>query len=135
MKRAVKIAAWTLLIGVLLSAILGAVAVAAISALDPTLIEINGESFDLARLGAGHGLVAIGGLLLAGLIVLLVVPVAVLVPLLIVALVFGGVLLAFAGVVTLVFSPLILLVGLGWLIWRLARPARNRSKPDATIAG
>ncbi len=134
MKRVFKIAGWTLLVAVLLSAMLGAVAVAAFSALDPALIEINGESFDLARLGAAHGLVAIGGLLLAGLIVLLVVPAVVLVPLVVVALVLGGVLLAVAGVVTLVFSPLILIVALGWLIWRLARPARDRSGPDATIA-
>ena len=134
MKRVLRIAGWSLLIAALLGTLLAAATVAAVGAFDPALIEINGETFDLARLGAGHGLLAVGGVLLAALIVLLIVPLALLLPMLVVAVVLIGVMLVLAGVVTLVFSPLILLVGAGWLIWRLARRARTAAKPDATIA-
>jgi hypothetical protein len=130
----------TLLVALALSVALVIGAVSITGTLDPdTLIEINGEP--VALLGAAHWLAAGAGTLLALLIVLVVVPVAVLLPLLFVAvLVVGALLLALlavTGVAALVFSPLILLVGGGWLIWRLVRseaPKRSAAA-DATIGG
>jgi membrane protein implicated in regulation of membrane protease activity len=88
---------------------------------DHTVININGETLPLDQWHGAHGLAAAGGLALGLLIVLLVVPVAVFVPLLIVALLLAVVLSVLAGVAALVFSPVILLAALVWLIWRLAR--------------
>jgi membrane protein implicated in regulation of membrane protease activity len=72
------------------------------------------------------------------LVLLVVVPVAVLVPLAIVALALVGVLLVVAGAAALLFSPVILALGVAWLIWRLARgPHRrddNTPRVGATIA-
>jgi hypothetical protein len=110
------------------------------------LIEVNGEPFVVAEFGVGEAVMAIVGVLLALVIVALVVPFAVLLPLVLVALLVGGALLfallTVAGVLALVCSPLVLLVGTVWLIWRLARGGSNRSsgntiapKAGATIAG
>ena len=76
-------------------------------------------------------------LIVALLVVLVVVPIAVLVPLAIVAVALVGVLIVVTGAAALVFSPLILAVGLVWLIWRLARGSSRHaaSKPGATITG
>jgi len=86
-----------------------------------------------------HWLAAVAALALAFsvalLVLLVVVPVAVLVPLLIVALVMAGVLIVVAGVAALAFSPLIVCVGVVWLIWRLVRRRRSGPRPGATIAG
>jgi hypothetical protein len=72
------------------------------------------------------------------LIVAFVVPLAVLLPLVIAAVVVAAVLLAVAGVLSVVFSPLILLALGVWLIVKLARSGRgngSRRPADATIAG
>ena len=135
MNRAIKIRGWTMLVGLLLSAALVAAAVAMVGSLDPASIQINGESLTLTQLHAGHWLAAVGGVALALLVVLLVVPVAVLVPLLIAGLVVIGALLialaAVAGAAALVFSPLIVLVGAVWLIWRLAGGTGTKSRTPA----
>ena len=73
-------------------------------------------------------------LIVALLAVLIVVPLAVLVPLVLVALALVGVLIVVAGAAALVFSPLILAVGVVWLIWRLARGSGATPKAGATIA-
>ena len=135
MNRLAKTLGWTALVGLLLAAVLVAVLVASLVAmagpLHSTLIQINGEPVTFAHLGIGEGLVAVAAVVLALLIVLLVVPFAVLLPLAIVALVLVGVLVvalgAVAGVAALVFSPLILLAGAVWLIWRLLRSDRPKS--------
>ncbi|HEY8707108.1 MAG TPA: hypothetical protein VIM34_03830 [Burkholderiaceae bacterium] len=139
MKRVIKTLGWTALVGLLLAAVLVASLVAMVGPLHSTLIQINGEPVTFAHLGVGEGLVAVAGMVLALLIVLLVVPFAVLLPLAIVALVLIGVLVvalgAVAGVAALVFSPLILLAGAVWLIWRLVRNdgPKNDAKADATM--
>ena len=141
MTRTLRILGWTALAGLLLSVLLVASAVAIVGAIDPTVIEINGETMDLAQFGVGHGVVAVAGVLLAGLVVLVVllfvVPFALLVPVLVLGLVGAGVLLALAGVAALLFSPLILVAGAVWLVWRLLRgnSAARRAKADATMAG
>jgi len=73
-------------------------------------------------------------LIVALLVVLVVVPIAVLVPLVLVALALVGVLFVAAGAAALVFSPLILAVGVVWLIWRLVRGSGTTPKAGATIA-
>lgn len=130
MNRIVKTLGWTALAGLLLAAVLVASLVAMVGPLHSTLIQINGEPVTFAHLGVGEGLVAVAAAVLALLIALLVVPFAVLLPLAIVALVLVGVLVvalgAVAGVAALVFSPLILLAGAVWLIWRLVRGDRPK---------
>jgi hypothetical protein len=79
-------------------------------------------------------LVALGGVLLALLVVLLVlvlvVPIAVLVPMLIAALAIAVALFTVLGVAALLLSPLLLLA---WVVWRVARGSSPAPKPDATI--
>ena len=62
---------------------------------------------------------AVGGVALALLIVVLVVPLAVLTPLAIVAIALVGALLLVAGVLAVVFTPLIFAVLVVWLMLRL----------------
>ena len=139
MTRVFKTLGWTMLVGLLLAAVLVASIVAMVGPLDSTQIQINGEPLVLAHLGAAHWLAAVAGVALALLIVLLVVPFALLLPLAIDALVLIGELVvalgAVAGVAALVFSPLILLAGAVWLIWRLVRNdgPKNDAKADATM--
>jgi hypothetical protein len=114
------------------------------------LIEVNGEPFVVAELGVGEAVMGIVGVLLALMVALvvisLVVPFAVLLPLLLAALLVGGALLValltVAGVLALVCSPLLVVVGVVWLIWRLVRGGGGSSssnaiapKAGATIAG
>jgi hypothetical protein len=68
------------------------------------------------------------------------VPLAVLLPLLLVTLLLGGVLVVVAGAAALACSPLLLLAGLVWLVWRAARGPAGKPVPgraaesSATIA-
>ena len=135
MKRVFRIGGAVLLVAVLLAASVVVGGVAALGALDPVSIVIDGVPIDPAQLGVGHAAITIGAVLLAALLMVLVVPLAVLVPLGIVALLLVGAALVLAGAVALVFSPLIVLAGVGWLVWRALRPARTGPKADATIVG
>ncbi len=140
MSRLMKALGATLVVALALSVALVIGVVSITGALDPDmLLEINGEPVVL--MGAAHWLAGGAGTLLALLIVLVVVPVAVLVPLLFVAAVVIGALLlallAVTGVMALAFSPFILLAGVVWLIWRLVRgeTPKRRAAADATIGG
>ncbi|MDE2093895.1 MAG: hypothetical protein KGI87_08600 [Burkholderiales bacterium] len=139
MNRIVKTLRWAALAGLLLAAVLVGSLVAMAGPLHSTLIQINGEPVTFAHLGVGEGLVAVAAVVLAMLIVLLVVPFAVLLPLAIVALVLVGVLVvalgAVAGAAALLFSPLILLAGAVWLVWRMVRSdsPKNATATDATM--
>lgn len=84
-------------------------------------IEINGDEVSLAQLHGGHWLVAAAGLALGLLVALVALPVALLLPLLAIAVVLVVVLALVAGLVALLFSPLLVVAGLCWLTWRLAR--------------
>jgi hypothetical protein len=136
MKRWTTIVGGALLGVVLLGLALLIGAIVAAGTLHPSVIEINGEPLQWAQLGAGHWLLGVAGVVVAALVVMLVVPVAVVLPLLVVGLVLVGVVLALAGVAALVCSPLLLLGGFGWLIWKLAsRPNPGvPAKSDASIA-
>ena len=143
MNRVIKALGWTLLVGLVLSVAIVVAAISAIGPLDPTVIQLDGAPLTLAEFHAGHWLVAVGGVMLALvvtlLIVLLIVPVAVLVPLTVAALVLVGALIVVVCIAALAFSPLIVCAALVWLIWRLARgrgDSNGRSpKGGATITG
>ena len=125
MRSAWKIVGWTLLIGLAFLVALGAGA-AWIGALAHTTIQIDGETLTLASLSGAGGLAAIGGVMLAMLVLLLVVPLTVLLPLLAVAFALLALLAVLAGVTALAFSPLIVMVGVVWVIVRLLRGGRRR---------
>jgi Na+-transporting methylmalonyl-CoA/oxaloacetate decarboxylase gamma subunit len=129
MRRPFKILAWGTAIALLIGAGLVAGALAIGGSLDHTRIVINGEPLGAADLGAASWLLALAGaaigLLVAFIVVLVVVPLAVLLPLLITALLLAGALVLVSGIAAVVFSPLILLIALGWLVWRLVRGPRR----------
>ena len=134
MTRALKVFGWALALSLLLGAALVAAAAAMAGSIGPMTIQVDGEPLVVAQLGAAQWVLAIGGVALALLVVVLVVPLAVLLPLGIAAVVLAGVLLAVAGVAAIVCSPLILLVAVVWLMVRLSRRSK-RSGGGATIAG
>ena len=133
MNRTLTSMAWVLLAALAIGVALVAGSISTTTVpfdLEP-LIEINGETITLADASVGHWLAGSIGVLVALLVVLLVVPFAVLLPLLIVGLVLtaviGGTLLFLFGTLALVFSPLLLLLGAVWLIVRLARGSRRKA--------
>ena len=130
MNRFIKTSLWLLLAGAVMSALLIAAAVQWAPPLDGATLDIDGEQFTLTQLQGGEWLLALGGVLLAMVVVLLVVPVAVIVPLLCAALGIAVALFAVVGVAALLLSPLLLLV---WVVWRLARGPASPTRPGATI--
>lgn len=136
MKSTRKVLMFTLLAVLLLAAAAVAAALAMWGSFEPfgdAVIHIDDSTLTLSQFGLGGWLATIGGvsvgLAVAGLVILIVVPLAVLLPLLIVALVLGGVVVALAAAAALACSPLILGVGAVWLVWRLARgPAAGRDQ-------
>jgi hypothetical protein len=104
-------------------------------------LTIDGESWMLPPLHAGHWLAVTACLLVVALVLVIVVPMALLVgvgvPLVTVALAIGiavAVALLAAG---LMLSPVLLLAGLLWLVWRLLerRPKAPQASAAATIRG
>ena len=91
-------------------------------------LEVDGVPVTLAQHG-GEWLTCVAGLAIAMLVVFIVLPLAVLLPLLLVAFILCAV---FAGLAALAFSPVLLLAGLVWLIWRIARGAKR--SPGGTMA-
>jgi hypothetical protein len=105
------------------------------------VIHVDDTSFTIGELGPGHWLLAFAGIVLAFVIVMLVVPIAVLLPLAFAA-ISVVVALAFAAVVVgVVLSPLLLI---GWLVWHFTRrppstaptaPTPPSTPPAVTMAG
>ncbi|CAN5424496.1 hypothetical protein BH11PSE9_BH11PSE9_37160 [soil metagenome] len=128
-----KFTAWMLVIAMLVSVALVAIGATWSSPFHHAVIDIDGDTFTLGEWTALHGgdwVLAVGGVMLALLVVLFVVPFAVLVPLTIVALCILAALFTVAGVAMLVMSPMLLVV---WIVWRLARgPKRRVSNTAAT---
>ncbi|MET0520028.1 MAG: hypothetical protein ABW005_14485 [Burkholderiaceae bacterium] len=93
-------------------------------------LSVNGEDIALTRMDFGDGFGAGLGLLIAGLVLLVVLPLALLLglglPLLILGLVLGAVLLAMLSVGALLFSPLLVL---GLILWLLLRPRKVAAAP------
>ena len=130
MNRFIKTSLWLLLAGAVLSALLIAAVVQWAAPLDGATLSINGEQFTLTQLQGGEWLLALGGVVLAMLVVLLVVPFAVIVPLLCAALGIAVALFVVLGVAALLLSPLLLVV---WIVWRLARGPVSPARPGATM--
>ena len=135
MKTFGKVVGSMLLLGVVLVAALVAACLLWGAPLGHAVINIDGETLDLARWQGGDALAWLGGLTVGALVLLVVVPFAVFLPLLIVGVVLALVLAVvgatLAGVAALVFSPLFLVAAVVWLIWRLVR---RTDKPVGTIA-
>ena len=127
---------WLLLLGVLAVAVTAAVAIGlAFNDLPPdVLVTVDGEQINLHGLHAGHAWLAFGGVVLALVIVVIVVPLALLfgigVPLVIAGLAIIAALLLAGITIAVVGSPLILL---GLLLWWAVRPKRP-SVPTAPQA-
>jgi hypothetical protein len=119
----VKTLGWTLLVALAFSVALIAAVVSALGPLAQTTFNFDGESITLAQLGAGHWL-----------LLLLVVMLALVAAMLIVLLVVPTVLVAALFGTAAAISPLLVLVGLVWLIWRLVRDSSQASGAGATIA-
>jgi hypothetical protein len=86
--------------------------------LEHTTIAVDGESISLSAISGWHAALAIAAAVAA---VLLALVIAVLAVVLALGLAVFGIVVAMlsvAGVLALVFSPLLLL---GWLVWRLVR--------------
>jgi hypothetical protein len=130
LNRFLKLSAGLLLAGAVLSALLIGAALQSGELVDGATFVINGEQLSFTDMHMGHGLLALGGILLAMLVVLLVVPIAVIVPMLCAALGITVALFAVLGVVALLLSPLLLLV---WIAWRLVRGRSATRGPGATI--
>ena len=113
------LALFVLLLGVLGAALAVVVANADPGALGHAVIRVDGERVTLAEVSL-HPLAMVIAGMVAALVALVVVPIAVCVPLLAVAFGLGIGLLAIAGTAALALSPLLLL---GWIVWRVARPA------------
>ncbi len=137
MKRTIHFLGWAMFVSLVLGAVLVIALASLAGSIDPTMIWIDGDPMSLAELDPGHWLVAVGGVALALLIVVLVVPLAVLIPLAITAVALIGALLLVAGVLAMVFSPLIFAALLVWWMVRLIRrdSARTRAAGGATITG
>ena len=130
MNRFIKTSRWLLLAGAVLGALLIAAVVQWAPPLDGATLDIDGEQFTLTQLQGGEWLLAIGAVLLALVGVLLVVPFALIVPLLCAALGIAVAMCVLLGVAALLLSPLLLLA---WIVWRLARSPSAPRGPGATM--
>lgn len=97
------------------------------------LVEIDGERIEVAQLGIGGALLAIGGVTLALLVVAVVVPSALLLAFGMVALALVVTCGALLGVAALLLAPLLLPLGLGWWLWRRSRRPAAPAAGDGTI--
>jgi hypothetical protein len=122
---------WPWLLGglmLLLAALAGTAALLTVGreALEGAVIHINGQRWDASALDVdrlGWGVFGItAGLVGAGLVVLLVVPLSVALGLAAAALGVGSALLVVLGVAALLLSPLWLALLLLWMLLRRARP-------------
>lgn len=121
-----------LLVALLASAVLVGSALWFGTPLDHAVLRIDDTSVQIADLGAGHWLLAFAGVALACAIVMLVVPLAVLLPLALAAIGVTIALAVAAAAIGVVFSPLILVVALVW--WALRRRDRAADTPAAAPA-
>ncbi|MEQ1685239.1 MAG: hypothetical protein ABL916_16455 [Burkholderiaceae bacterium] len=128
--RFLKVTGWLLLAGAVASALLLAAALQWGELVDGASFTINGEQLTLNGMHGGHWLLAVGVILLAMIVVLLVVPFAVIVPLLCAAFGIAVAICVVLGVAALLLSPLLLLA---WIVWRLTRSPSAGPGPGATI--
>jgi hypothetical protein len=138
MKRVLKVLLCLVLSAIVMAGLLAAALLHGLPT-DGIHVTIDGESWTLPALHAGHWLAVTAALLVIGLVLVIVVPMALMVglgvPLLMVGLAIGiavAVALLAAG---LMLSPVLLLAGLLWLVWRLLerRPKAPQASAEATI--
>jgi len=110
-----------LLVVVLGAAIATLLATADPQALGHAVIRIDGDQIAFADLHA-HPLAAMLAGIVGALVAVVVVQLAICVPLLAVVFGLACALIAIAGAAAIVLSPLLLV---GWILWRVARPART----------
>jgi len=139
---------WALRVGWAVGIVLLALAalcwgtVAALSPFGVPHVVVNGVPWSpaLAPWPMAGGWGAAGGIL-ALLIAALALPLAVVAPLLIVGLIVAAALIAAlilaAGILALVVSPLLVVLGVAWVVWRVARAACGARRADvgARMAG
>jgi hypothetical protein len=133
--RTIGLVGWAMLACLLLAGVLVIAAVSAAGGIDGTVIQIDGEPMQFAELGIGHGLVALACIALTFVVLVLVVPLAVLIPLAIAAVALVGALLVAAGVMAMLFSPLILLGLAVWFAVRATRRSGPKNGAPAQAAG
>ena len=126
---------WAMLACVLLAGALVIAAVSVAGGIDSTAIQIDAEPMQFTELGIGHGLVALACIALTFVVLVLVLPLAVLIPLAIAAAALVGALLVAAGVMAMLFSPLILLGLVVWLAVRATRRSSPKNGAPAQAAG
>jgi hypothetical protein len=138
LNRGLRIALWTtLVLAVLVAAAVAAVLVFGLPQLVGT-VTIDDQVFELSEQVHGvHWLMATGGVLVAALVILIVVPLAMLLgvglPLLLLALAVALGLLAVGVVLTVAMSPLLLLGALVLWLWRRSRRGEPPPSAGATI--
>ena len=122
MKRLLKAFLAIVTIGLLLSLVgITAIVLTAGDPLGHAVVSINDHELALSGLSGNLPALALVGLVMA-VVLVVVVPFALVVPLLVVGVGLALGVLAIVATTTLLLSPLLLI---GWLIWRLARPARS----------
>ena len=115
MRTLLKAIGWMMLAGIAVSVVVVIACIAwGLPYSGHTEVSFDGDAIAVSSLSIGAVLLALA----VGLVMLLV---AVAAPLLVVGIVLVGVVLALAGVATVLCSPLLLLAGLVWLIWRVSR--------------
>jgi hypothetical protein len=125
-----RVSLWLLLASaVLCTALVGAVMLWA-APFDGATLHVDGRQFSFSAPHGAEWLLALGGVLLAVLVLLVVVPVAVFVPLLLILLAMVVALGTVLGVLALLASPLLLL---GWALWRLTRSPPSPPGAGATM--
>ena len=121
MKRLLKTLFAIVTIGLLLSGFgIGAIVLTAGNPLGHAVVSINDHEIALSGLSGNLPALALVGLVMA-VVLAVVVPFALAAPLLVVGIGLALGVLAIVATTTLLLSPLLLI---GWLIGRLARPAR-----------
>jgi amino acid transporter len=132
MNRAIRVLGWTLLLSAVASVAIVAIVLASIGPLDQAVIQLDDGALTLTPFDTGHWLVTLASvafaLVVTLLVVVLVVPVAVFVPLLVAALALAGALFVVACLAAVAFSPMLALLALVWLIWRLVRSHASKRR-------
>ena len=122
MKRLLKTLFAIAAIGLLLSLVgLAAIVLTADDPIGRAVVSINDHDIVVSGLSGNLPALALVGLVMA-VVLVVVVPVVLVVPLLAVGLGLALGVLAIVATTALLLSPLLLV---GWVIWRLARPARR----------
>ncbi len=137
MKRVLKVTLYLMLsLAVLMAVVLGIAAMSGVPHEGASLV-INDESFTVDGLGGFEWLITAAAMLVAGVVVAVVVPMALLIglgiPALLAALALCLGLLVAGAAITLVLSPLLLIGALLWWALRKRKPAKAPGAAPGSI--